>query len=231
MPNIPANPIPSGLSMKHNYLRKATAIPTDFNPCDIILDTSTHSICSPLDQKYLYTYDIDTKTTDDYTYFFLVDDNNNTYVEDYLQEANELMLEIPKIEDSVYSGDPNNITQSKYYNFNNLGRQKVIYFLDDENQIIFSKILNDGNIEIFADDESKELMPSISYYNYSNIKKTSTNVNIYWDTLLSSTSNVSGTIWNIDAPSEILFNTNKVVLYDTTKYLRNYIESLEGVSR
>lgn len=231
MPNIPANPIPSGLSTKHNYLRKATAIPTDFNPCDIILDTSTHSICSPLDQKYLYTYDIDTKTTDDYTYFFLVDDNNNTYVEDYLQEANELMLEIPKIEDSVYSGDPNNITQSKYYNFNNLGRQKVIYFLDDENQIIFSKILNDGNIEIFADDESKELMPSISYYNYSNIKKTSTNVNIYWDTLLSSTSNVSGTIWNIDAPSEILFNTNKVVLYDTTKYLRNYIESLEGVSR
>ena len=231
MPNIPANPIPSGLPTKHNYLRKATAIPTDFNPCDIILDTSTHSICSPLDQKYLYTYDIDTKTTDDYTYFFLVDDNNNTYVEDYLQEANELMLEIPKIEDSVYSGDPNNITQSKYYNFNNLGRQKVIYFLDDENQIIFSKILNDGNIEIFADDESKELMPSISYYNYSNIKKTSTNVNIYWDTLLSSTSNVSGTIWNIDAPSEILFNTNKVVLYDTTKYLRNYIESLEGVSR
>lgn len=231
MPNIQANPIPSGLSTKHNYLRKATAIPTDFNPCDIILDTSTHSICSPLDQKYLYTYDIDTKTTDDYTYFFLVDDNNNTYVEDYLQEANELMLEIPKIEDSVYSGDPNNITQSKYYNFNNLGRQKVIYFLDDENQIIFSKILNDGNIEIFADDESKELMPSISYYNYSNIKKTSTNVNIYWDTLLSSTSNVSGTIWNIDAPSEILFNTNKVVLYDTTKYLRNYIESLEGVSR
>lgn len=230
MANIPVNPISSGLPTKHNYLRKATAIPTDFNPCDIILDTSTHSICSSLGQKYIYTYTIDTKTTDDYTYFFLVD-NNNEYIRYYLQEADELILETDKIFTKVYSNDTNNITSSKYYNFNILGRQKVIYFLDDENQIIFSKILNCGNVEIYADDESKDLIPSISYYNYSNIKKTAPNVNIYWDTLLSSTSNVSGATWNIDASNEILNNTNKVVLYDTTKYLKNYLESLEAVSR
>lgn len=231
MPNIPVNPIPSGLPTKHNYLRKATAIPTDFNPCDIILDTSTHSICSSLDQKYLYTYTIDTKTNDNYTDFFLVDNNNiRVYLPDYLQEANELMLESDDILIKVYSDDTNNITKSKDYNFDILGRQKVIYFLDNENQIIFSKILDCGDVVIFADDESKDLIPSISYNSYRD-NNSDTYVYIYWDTLLSSTSNVSGATWNIDASNEILNNANKVVLYDTTKYLKNYLESLEGVSR
>lgn len=228
MANIPVNPIPSGLPTKHNYLRKATAIPTDFNPCDIILNTSTHSICSPLDQKYLFTYTIDSVTANNITECILID-NTNIYIPDYLQEANELMLEIPKIADRFYSGDFNNITTSKYYNFDHLGRQKVIYFLDDENQIIFSKILDCGNVEILADDEMKQLIPQISYNNY-NITKSDTNVIIYCPPPLSS-DNISGVKWGIDASNEILNNTNKVVLYDTTKYLRNYIESLEGVSR
>lgn len=229
MANIPVNPIPSGLPTKHNYLRKATAIPTDFNPCDIILDTSTHSICSPLDQKYLFTYTIDSVTTNNVTDYILID-NNNIYIPDYLQEANELMLEIPKIADRFYSGDFNNITTSKYYNFSILGHQKVIYFLNDENQIIFSKILNDGNIEILADSETKYLIPMISYFNYINIKSNNDSVTI--ESITDNTDlNINGVKWFIYAPSNILENTNKVVLYDTTKPIKSYIDSLEGYSR
>lgn len=231
MPNIPINPIPSGLPTKHNYLRKAATTPTDFNPLDIILNTTSHSIGAPLGQKYLYTYDIDTKTDDDYTQFFLVDDNNNASVTDYLYEANELMRKGDDIFEKVYSNDANNITTYKYYNFNYLGRQKVIYFLDDGNQIIFSKILDDGNIEITADSNEKELVTEVSYLNYSNIKA-DTSINIYWNLSIESVNGpVPGAMWAILAPDEILYNTHKVVLYDTTKHIKSYIDSLEGVPR
>ena len=218
MPNIPTNPIPSGLPAKHNYLRKAATTPTDFNPLDIILNTTSHSIDSPLGQRYIYTYDFGS-ITGDFTTYLLVDTNNSNPT-DYINDVQAFEDAFDNIFETEYNGNTNNILSYKEYNLKYLCKQKAIYFLDSNNQIIYSKVLDDGSIYIYADATGKELIPNIYFNEYSNIKANNTTVSI--GLLIDEDISVDGApaIWGINGPGEILTNTNKVVLYDIQKPLR-----------